>query len=102
MARDTGDTLDPALAEVTLGSCSNNGAAGTVENLSNHDATPVVEVRFVDVDGALIQKGSITRPGMKPGETAEWEVPFRDDLVEGTPMVDSCDVDVPTLFKFSR
>ncbi len=100
--RDTSETLDPALAQVTLESCSNDGAMGTVENLSDRDVTPVVEVRFLDADNELIQKGSVTRPGMEAGETVGWEVPFRADLVEGSPVVDACDVDVPTLFKFSR
>ena len=101
VARDTSETLDPTLAHVTLESCSNEGATGTVENLSDRDVTPVVEVRFLDADDEMIQKGSVTRPGMEAGEMAEWEVPFRADLVEGTPIVDACDVDVPTLFKFS-
>ncbi len=100
--RDTSETLDPALARVTLESCSNDGAMGAVENLSDRDVTPVVEVRFLDAGDELIQKGSVTRPGMEAEETAEWEVPFRADLVEGSPVVAACDVDVPTLFKFNR
>jgi hypothetical protein len=101
VARDTSDTLDPALALVVLESCSGDEATGTVENLADRSVTPVVEVRFLDADGAVIQKGSVTRPGMSAGEVVSWVIPFRADLVAGEATVVSCDVNVPTLFKFS-
>ena len=102
VARDTSETLEPTLAHATLESCSNDEATGTVENLSDRDVTPVVEVRFLAANGELIQKGSVTRPGMEAGATTDWQIPFRADLVEGTPVVEACDVGIPTLFKFSR
>jgi hypothetical protein len=101
VARDTSDTLDPALARVTLESCSGDGATGTVENLADRSVTPVVEVRFLGADGEVIQKGSVTRPGMTAGEVVPWVIPFRADLVQGEATVVSCGVGVPTLFKFN-
>jgi hypothetical protein len=100
IVRDPSDMLDPELAIVTLESCMTDEAIGTVENLAGRSVTPVVEVRLLDGAGELIQKGSVTRPGMQAGEVVPWVIPFRADLVEGDATVVSCDVSVPTLFKF--
>jgi hypothetical protein len=99
--RDDSITLDPSLAAVTMTSCTPDGAEGTVENNADRHATPVIEVRFSGPDGVLIHKGSVTRPGMEAGEVKDWSIAYRGDLYESDETDITCDVDVPTLFKFS-
>lgn len=101
VAAQESDTLDPTLALATLETCGADGAAGTVENNADHSATPVVEVEFSDpVTGTFIHKGSVTSPGMDPGESRPWQIEYRPDLYDTDVTEPSCAVSVPSLFRF--
>jgi hypothetical protein len=93
--------LDPGKAELSGLECGVDFAAGSVVNEAEVDATPVIEVTFLDESGSGIQKGSVTVPGLAPGETAGWRVPFREDLLQpGTSEYVDCTVEVSVLFRF--
>jgi len=94
------DLFDPSLAEVTLESCDESGATGTVTNRAGGLATPVVEVAFYGPGGEFIHRASVTRPGMEPGSSAEFSIEFRPDLHDSDVTQPVCEASVPTMFKF--
>lgn len=96
---------DPNLAPTVVayeGSCTDEGASGSVVNNDNDHVTAVVEVSFFDADGAFLHKASATRPGIAPGESSDFELMFDETLSpEGAGGYDDCEISVPSVFRFN-
>lgn len=80
---DPEDDLDPEElsrnVDFELESCGSRSATGTITNNSRNSVRVTVEVRFTDEDEVLLHTGTDSVQGVRPSETARWEVGFFGD-----------------------
>jgi uncharacterized protein YcfL len=69
-------TTAPSLMTIAITDCASGNARGTVKNGSTETVDIYITVHFIQISGVLLDDGIDVMSGVRPGETASWDVPY--------------------------
>lgn len=81
--------------EMTLvvDACTSDGANGTVRNDSDVTVDIYIDVQFEATDGTLVDSGTGSVSGLRPGQTGEWDASYFGDTYA------RCSADIGSVFE---